>query len=288
MVATLSVGEATVTSTDHPLVDAVEGNGGTVLVLDRAAQAEPSVVAQAATLHESGVRVRTLSLFYEEWLGKLPVSELERVVAACSTSARCTGRATGGSSASSTSRSPLAGPARVLVLVTPFVLVGQPSSPTAARCSTARSGSGRAAAASRSSSSARCGPTGDALRGRVDREDDPRITPFGRVLRRHPPRRAARRCVNILRGELSVVGPRPEQPHYVEELADKLPFYDLRHLVRPGLTGWAQVKYGYAGDERDALEKLQYEFFYLRHQGLALDLRIVGRTIRSVVAGDGR
>ncbi len=88
--------------------------------------------------------------------------------------------------------------------------------------------------------------------------------------------------VNILRGELSVVGPRPEQPHYVEELSEKLPFYDLRHLVRPGLTGWAQVKYGYAGDERDALEKLQYEFFYLRHQSLALDLRIVGRTVRSV------
>ena len=65
-----------------------------------------------------------------------------------------------------------------------------------------------------------------------------------------------------------MVGPRPEQPRYVEELRDKIPFYDLRHLVRPGLTGWAQVKYGYAGDEHDALEKLQYEFFYLRHQSL--------------------
>ena len=67
-----------------------------------------------------------------------------------------------------------------------------------------------------------------------------------------------------------MVGPRPEQPHYVEELTEKLPFYDMRHLVRPGLTGWAQVKYGYAGDESDALEKLQYEFFYLRHQSLGL------------------
>ena len=94
--------------------------------------------------------------------------------------------------------------------------------------------------------------------------------------------------INILRGDLSVVGPRPEQPHYVEELSEKLPFYDLRHLVRPGLTGWAQVKYGYAGDESDALEKLQYEFFYLRHQGLGLDLRIVGRTIRSVLGREGR
>jgi lipopolysaccharide/colanic/teichoic acid biosynthesis glycosyltransferase len=84
------------------------------------------------------------------------------------------------------------------------------------------------------------------------------------------------------------VGPRPEQPQYVEELAAKLPFYPLRHLVRPGLTGWAQVKYGYAGNESDALEKLQYEFWYLRHQSLRTDLRIVGRTIRSVVGSEGR
>jgi lipopolysaccharide/colanic/teichoic acid biosynthesis glycosyltransferase len=70
-------------------------------------------------------------------------------------------------------------------------------------------------------------------------------------------------------------------------LSDKLPFYTLRHLVRPGLTGWAQVKYGYAGDEQDALEKLQYEFFYLRHQGLALDVRVMIRTLRSVLGGSG-
>ena len=68
------------------------------------------------------------------------------------------------------------------------------------------------------------------------------------------------------------MGPRPEQPHYVEELTDKIPFYDLRHLVRPGLTGWAQVKFGYAGDEHDALEKLQYDFFYLQRQTLGLDV----------------
>ena len=85
-----------------------------------------------------------------------------------------------------------------------------------------------------------------------------------------------------------MVGPRPEQPHYVGELSAKLPFYDLRHLVRPGLTGWAQVKYPYGADEADAREKLQYEFWYLRHQGLTLDLRIIGRTIRSVLGGGGR
>ena len=72
------------------------------------------------------------------------------------------------------------------------------------------------------------------------------------------------------------------------ELADKIPFYRLRHLVRPGLSGWAQVKYSYAGSEAETLEKLQYEFYYLRHQSLSLDLRIVGRTFRSVAMGEGR
>jgi lipopolysaccharide/colanic/teichoic acid biosynthesis glycosyltransferase len=93
---------------------------------------------------------------------------------------------------------------------------------------------------------------------------------------------------NVLRGELSVVGPRPEQPHLVEQLTTKLQFYGVRHMVRPGLTGWAQVKYHYGEDDADALEKLQYEFYYLRHQSLALDLRIIGRTMREVVGGDGR
>jgi lipopolysaccharide/colanic/teichoic acid biosynthesis glycosyltransferase len=74
----------------------------------------------------------------------------------------------------------------------------------------------------------------------------------------------------------------------VEELEAKIPFYGLRHLVRPGLTGWAQVKYPYGASEGDAFEKLQYEFFYLRHQSLALDVRIAGRTLRSVLARSGR
>ncbi|MCZ7630136.1 MAG: sugar transferase [Microthrixaceae bacterium] len=112
------------------------------------------------------------------------------------------------------------------------------------------------------------------------------MTPFGRLLR-HSHLDELPQLVNILRGDLSIVGPRPEQPHYVEELSEKLAFYDMRHLVRPGLTGWAQVKYGYAGDERDALEKLQYEFFYLRHQDLVFDQRIVLRTLRAMIGGRG-
>jgi lipopolysaccharide/colanic/teichoic acid biosynthesis glycosyltransferase len=74
----------------------------------------------------------------------------------------------------------------------------------------------------------------------------------------------------------------------VRTLTDKIPFYELRHLIRPGLTGWAQLNYHYGGSELDALEKLQYEFYYLRHQSLALDLRIIVRTLREVVGRGGR
>jgi lipopolysaccharide/colanic/teichoic acid biosynthesis glycosyltransferase len=130
------------------------------------------------------------------------------------------------------------------------------------------------------------GPGDESEGGDWTTVDDPRITRFGRVLRRTHVDELPQ-VLNILRGDLSLVGPRPEQPHYVEELVRKLPFYDLRHLVRPGLTGWAQVKYGYAGSESEALEKLQYEFWYLRHQSLRTDARIVGRTLRSVFGSHG-
>jgi lipopolysaccharide/colanic/teichoic acid biosynthesis glycosyltransferase len=130
-------------------------------------------------------------------------------------------------------------------------------------------------------------PQGTQLVNEWTAEDDPRITPFGRLLRRSHVDELPQ-LVNVLRGDLAVVGPRPEQPQYVRELTGKIPFYDLRHRVRPGLTGWAQVKYGYAGNESDALQKLQYEFFYLRHQSLTLDLRVVARTLRSVLKLHGR
>ncbi|MDH5520218.1 MAG: sugar transferase, partial [Acidimicrobiia bacterium] len=118
-------------------------------------------------------------------------------------------------------------------------------------------------------------------------EGDTRITPLGSLLRRSHLDELPQ-VLNILRGDLALVGPRPEQPHYVEELREKIAFYDVRHLVRPGLTGWAQVKQGYTADENDAYEKLQYDFFYLRRQGLSLDGRIIWRTLRGVVGGDGR
>ena len=269
---------------EQPLVELAGRERIGVLVLDREAQAAAPIVAQAAALHQQGVRVRTLSLFYEEWLGMLPVSELERVSLMFDIGEVHRGRYGRFKRVTDLVLGVLALP--VLLLAVPFVFLGD-------------------LAANRGKvfySQVRVGKNGELFRIHKFRtmraapegapnewtsENDPRITPFGRILRvTHLDELP--QVVNIIKGDLSVVGPRPEQPHYVDELSQKLPFYDLRHLVRPGLTGWAQVKYGYAGDESDAMEKLQYEFFYLRHQSLGLDTRIVGRTVRSVLGRAGR
>jgi lipopolysaccharide/colanic/teichoic acid biosynthesis glycosyltransferase len=117
--------------------------------------------------------------------------------------------------------------------------------------------------------------------------DDERVGAVGRMLRTLHIDELPQ-VWNVLRRDLSIVGPRPEQPRYVAQLTESIPFYETRHLVRPGITGWAQVKYDYGASELDALEKLQYEFYYLRHQSLPLDLRIIGRTLRSVVGREGR
>jgi lipopolysaccharide/colanic/teichoic acid biosynthesis glycosyltransferase len=127
----------------------------------------------------------------------------------------------------------------------------------------------------------------DVLNNEWTKADDSRITRFGKFLRLSHLDELPQ-VINILRGDLSIVGPRPEQPHYVEQLSKTIPYYQSRHLVRPGLTGWAQVNYPYGADEIDAFEKLQYEFWYLKHQSMWLDLRIIARTFRHVLGFKGR
>jgi lipopolysaccharide/colanic/teichoic acid biosynthesis glycosyltransferase len=268
----------------RPLVESVVRNGATVVVLDREAQGDESIVGQAAALHEAGVRIRTLTLFYDEWLGKLPVWELERVSLMFDIGeihrARY-GRV-----------KRLADVLVAVVAFVPFAVV----IPVVLLCDLAANRGplfylqdrvGKNGETFRILKFRTMRPEGHALANEWTTEDDPRITPFGRVLRKTHIDELPQ-LLNVLRGDLSIVGPRPEQPQYVRELVGKIPFYDLRHRVRPGLTGWAQVKYGYAGSEGDALQKLQYEFFYLRHQSLSLDVRVLGRTIRSVVGRRGR
>ena len=90
---------------------------------------------------------------------------------------------------------------------------------------------------------------------------------------------------NVLIGEMSLVGPRPERPEFVEQLSRHIPFYGQRHSVRPGVTGWAQVRYKYGATMEDALEKLQYELYYIKNMSLALDLVIMFHTVKTMISG---
>lgn len=263
------------------LLAAAAEHRATVLVLDRAAQASDSLVARAAALHESGVRVRTLSLFYDEWLGKLPVSELERVALMFDIGELHRARY-GRLKRLGDIGISVAGLVVLVLLVVPVWVINLIGNRGPLFYRQPRVGKrGRPFAMMKFRT----------MRPGAERtwtsDSDPRVTRFGRVLRRSHLDELPQ-VVNVLRGDLSVVGPRPEQPQYVAELSERIPFYELRHLVRPGLTGWAQVKYDYGASESDSLEKLQYEFFYLRHQSLTMDLRIIARTIRSVIRGEGR
>jgi lipopolysaccharide/colanic/teichoic acid biosynthesis glycosyltransferase len=283
VVASLDIDAARHRSGGEPPLTVLHGESRpTVLVLDRAAQDDDGIVAQAATLHEHGVRVRTLSGFYEEWLGKLPVSELERASLFFDIGEVHGARYT------RTKRLvdvPLAllGVLGLALLVPVVWVANRFGNPGPLLYRQERVGKGGAPFTLLKLRTMVDAPSA----GHWTADDDPRITPVGRVLRvTHLDELP--QVLNILRGDLGIVGPRPEQTRYVEELTGKLPFYRLRHLVRPGLTGWAQVKYGYAGSETAALEKLQYEFWYLRHQSLRTDARIIGRTIRSIFGSEGK
>lgn len=116
--------------------------------------------------------------------------------------------------------------------------------------------------------------------------DDDRATRFGRFIRKVRIDEVPQ-FWNILKGEMSFIGPRPERPHFVSELAEQIPFYDHRHLVAPGLTGWAQIKYPYGASVEDAREKLQYDLYYIKNQSLALDAIITFETVKTVLFGKG-
>ena len=253
-----------------------------VVVLDREAQTNESLLAQVVTAHQQGIRVRTLSLFYEQWLQKLPVSELERISLLFDIGelhhrgygqVKRVGDVIAGFAI-----------AAIACLITPVVVV-------------LNLFANRGPVLFRQQRVGRNGEEFTLLKFRTMRPetarsdwtaaDDDRVTAFGKLLRRSHLDELPQGW-NILRGDLSLVGPRPEQPVYVDQLKRTIPFYDVRHLVRPGLTGWAQVRHRYGASVVDAKQKLQYDFFYLRHQGLALDMQIAFRTIRSVVLGRGR
>jgi sugar transferase (PEP-CTERM system associated) len=118
-------------------------------------------------------------------------------------------------------------------------------------------------------------------------QNDPRVTRIGSFIR------ATRidelpQLLNVLRGEMSFIGPRPERPEFMDQLEHEIPFYNLRHILKPGVTGWAQVMYPYGASVEDARQKLQYELYYIKNYSLLLDTAIVFKTIRVVLFGQGR
>jgi sugar transferase (PEP-CTERM system associated) len=116
--------------------------------------------------------------------------------------------------------------------------------------------------------------------------NDPRITRVGACIRKTRIDELPQ-LLNVLRGDMSFVGPRPERPEFVDELAKRLPYYRSRHAVKPGITGWAQLCYPYGASDQDALEKLQYDLYYVKHRSFLLDLAIVLQTVEVVLWGKG-
>jgi lipopolysaccharide/colanic/teichoic acid biosynthesis glycosyltransferase len=113
-------------------------------------------------------------------------------------------------------------------------------------------------------------------------EDDPRVTRVGKFLRRFKIDEMPQ-FWNVLKGEMSLVGPRPERPEIVDYLQRDIPFYRLRHVIRPGVTGWAAIRFRYGRSVNDALVKLQYDLFYIKHQSPMLDALILARTLGAVL-----
>jgi lipopolysaccharide/colanic/teichoic acid biosynthesis glycosyltransferase len=117
-------------------------------------------------------------------------------------------------------------------------------------------------------------------------ENDPRITRVGGFMR------ATRldeipQLWNVLRGDMAFIGPRPERPEFVHWLSKQIPYYDLRNMVRPGITGWAQVRYGYSATLEGSKVKLEYDLYYLKHLSLGFDLLILFETIKTIIQRKG-
>ena len=117
-------------------------------------------------------------------------------------------------------------------------------------------------------------------------KDDPRVTRIGRFLR-NTRLDEIPQLWNVLRGDMAFVGPRPERPEFVQWLSQEIPFYDLRHMIRPGITGWAQVRYRYGASLEETKRKLEYDLYYVKHQSIGLDLLIMFETIKTIILRRG-
>jgi len=122
---------------------------------------------------------------------------------------------------------------------------------------------------------------------KMAQKNDPRVTKFGRFLRKSRFDELPQLC-NVIKGEMSFIGPRAERPEFHEELKQRIPFYQERYLIKPGLSGWAQIKYGYSSSIEDNFEKIQYDLYYIKNRSFFFDLGIILKTINIILKGGGR
>ncbi|MGI8802548.1 MAG: exopolysaccharide biosynthesis polyprenyl glycosylphosphotransferase [Solirubrobacteraceae bacterium] len=262
----------------------VAAAGPTMLVLSSEATRSDGFCAVAARLRMLGCRVRDLTSFYERHFRKEPLSELTpswflfdvaeihrpRLYGACKRSSEALLAAAG-----------LVVAAPVLAAIAVAVKF---SSPGPALFRQVRVGKGDEPFTLVKFRTMRCAAEGT-IAGWAGSERE-RITGVGRLLRRFRLDELPQ-LWNVVRGQLSLVGPRPEQVELVRRLEGDIEYYRARHCVRPGMTGWAQINYGYGGSRDGTLEKLQYDFYYVKCQSLRLDLLILASTARAVFAGAG-
>jgi exopolysaccharide biosynthesis polyprenyl glycosylphosphotransferase len=117
-------------------------------------------------------------------------------------------------------------------------------------------------------------------------KDDPRITRVGKIIRKLRIDEIPQ-MINVLKGQMSLVGPRPERPFFVQTLNKQIPYYSLRHSIKPGITGWAQICYMYGDSEKDAIEKLQYDLYYIKNMSALFDLQIIFESLKVILLGRG-
>lgn len=262
----------------------IVASGATSLVLAAEASRSPHICAVAARVNVMGCRVRDLTRFYEQHFHKVPVSDLTpswflfdiaeihrpRLYGALKRGFEVFVAVTGllvfspGFAAIAIAVR-LSGAGPILFRQERMGLHGEPFTMLKFRTMAVRTGPAAAEWAG---------------------ADAARVTAPGRFLRRFRLDEVPQ-LLNVLSGQLSLIGPRPEQVALVRGLEEQIPFYAARHTVRPGLTGWAQVNFGYGGSVAGTLEKIQYDFFYIKHQSLRLDLLVLAGTFRTMILGKG-
>jgi len=269
----------------HVLSEDILAARPTVLVLSEEAIREPRVVAAASAVNLRGVRVRSLRGFYEQEFRKVAVSELSPAWFLFDIAEIHRRTLYGGVKRlveSVLAAALLLATAPLLPLIALGILLSSPGGVLFSQERVGRHGRVFRLAKFRTMHADPAREHGAWLDASASR-----IFPLGAMLRKFRLDELPQ-LVNVIRGDLSLVGPRPEQPAIVARLEHAMPFYSARHSVRPGLTGWAQVNFGYGGSDEGALSKLQYDLFYIKRQSLLLDLRILAATVRTVLLGAGR